>query len=202
VRAACIAFAAAVVGLLCLPLLFTGGGPPAPPRGTDLCPVPGGRLAVALATIRTVESGGNYTARAAGSSASGAYQFIDTTWAGYGGYPEAWMAPPAIQDAKAAINVSAVLAGQHGDVTAVPVVWYIGHLPPPDSTEWDTVPSPEAGNVLTPRQYQAKWMAVYDAFAGTAPPPTGGTEPVGTGCGATAATTTTTLALASRPARK
>ena len=48
------------------------------------------------------ESGGNYLAENAYSTASGAYQIIDGTWAGYGGYSHASHAPPAVQDAKAA----------------------------------------------------------------------------------------------------
>ncbi len=194
-KSACVCLAVLVVGLLCLPLLLAGGSA-APPATSSPCPVQvsGGKLAVVLATIRTLESGGNYTARAAGSSASGAYQFIDTTWAGYGGYAEAWLAPPEVQDAKAAKNVSAVLAGTHGDVTAVPVVWYIGHLPPPGSPEWDSVPYPSAGNVLTPREYQTRWMAIFNRLSGETPTPNAdGTA--NTGCdrsGATSTTTTTT----------
>ena len=48
------------------------------------------------------ESGGNYRAENPVSTASGAYQITDGTWAGYGGYSHASYAPPAVQDAKAA----------------------------------------------------------------------------------------------------
>lgn len=48
------------------------------------------------------ESGGNYDAENAVSTASGAYQIVDGTWAGFGGYSHASDAPPAVQDAKAA----------------------------------------------------------------------------------------------------
>ncbi len=123
-----------------------------------------------LATIRQLESGGDYTARAAGSSASGAYQFIDPTWANYGGYPHAYLAPPAVQDAKATEHVAAVLAANNNDVSLVPVSWYLGHVPAPGSAEWDTIPYPEAGNRLTPRQYQSKWMTAYRTHTGEAPP--------------------------------
>lgn len=131
-----------------------------------------------LATIRTRESGGDYQARATGSSASGAYQFLDSTWAGYSGYPAAWLAPPAVQDTRAATWVTSILTSSGGDVTAVPPSWYVGHVPTVGSNEWDTIP---AGNVFTPRQYTDQWLATYNAIA-TSPTPTptsaGGPDPV------------------------
>jgi hypothetical protein len=121
----------------------------------------GGPVEAIEATIRQIESGDDYTARSSGSSASGAYQFIDQSWANYGGYPRAYLAPPAVQDAKAAEYIATVLAANGEDVSVVPVAWYIGHVPAAGSTEWDIVPAPGAGNRLTPREYQAKWMDVY-----------------------------------------
>ncbi len=117
----------------------------APAIPADLGPI--------LATIRQMESGGDYTAQAKGSTASGAYQFIDSTWGGYGGYRRALDAPPPVQDAKAVEMVTAILARNGGDVSAIPVTWYIGHVPRGD--EYDRVPRPDAGNRLTPREYQA-----------------------------------------------
>lgn len=69
-----------------------------------------------LACVRAHESAtsGGYRAQNPRSSASGAYQFIDSTWrtqsarAGYGGYSRAIHAPPYVQDAVAAYTV------QHG----------------------------------------------------------------------------------------
>ena len=148
-----------VVGLLVFPALFATGDP-APLS----CGAPGAAAAV-LSTIRTLESGGDYTARAPGSSASGAYQFVDTTWNGYGGFPQAWQAPPETQDAKASEMVTAILDAHDGDLAAIPVVWYIGSLPAPTSPVWDTIPAAGAGNRLTPREYQQRWLAEFERQA-------------------------------------
>lgn len=56
------------------------------------------------AAIRSVESGGNYRAQGVQTRygrATGAYQFIDSTWGKYAGYAHASDAPPEIQDRKA-----------------------------------------------------------------------------------------------------
>ena len=156
-----VAPAMALAGLLLITALLGGGGVVHPSCAGQTVVVFDGELDQVLLTIRTIESGNSYTAQAAGSSASGAYQFINSTWGNYGGYPEAWQAPPDTQDAKAAEWASIILQNHNGDVSVVPVVWYIGHLPGPGSAEWDTVPVPDAGNVLTPREYQTKWLGVY-----------------------------------------
>jgi len=60
-----------------------------------------------LVAIRACESGGgvygrgSYTAQNPVSTASGAYQFLDTTWGGRGGYAKARYAPIRVQDQKA-----------------------------------------------------------------------------------------------------
>lgn len=155
---------AGVLLMSMLPVLFLAAGSPG---GT--CTSPGEvSIAAIAATIRHLESGDDYAARAPGSSASGAYQFLDSSWGGYGGYARAYLAPPAVQDAKATEHITGILAANNNDPAAVPVTWYIGHVPPPGSSEWDTVPSPGAGNRLTPREYQKKWMEVYrQKLAGT-----------------------------------
>jgi hypothetical protein len=152
---------AVIGGLLTLATLPALIAPKAGSPDSECGATIGGPTEVTQATIRQLESGGDYTARASGSSASGAYGFLDSSWAAYGGYPRAYLAPPAVQDAKATEYIASVLAANDNDVTAVPVQWYIGHVPPPGSTEWDTVPAPGAGNRLTPREYQNKWMEVY-----------------------------------------
>ena len=155
-----IPLAVASATLLVIPVLFGGGDTPTPG-----CVGTAGLPAV-LATIRTIESGGDYTVRNSGSTASGAYQFLDSTWNGYGGYPRAWLAPPAVQDAKAAENVTGILDGHGNDVSTVPPVWYIGYVPAAGSPDWDTVPYPSAGNVLSPREYQTRWLTEYGRQTG------------------------------------
>lgn len=60
-----------------------------------------------LACVRHAESRGDYQAQNSRSTASGAYQFLDSTWAtvsvqaGHGGYAKARHAPPQVQDAVA-----------------------------------------------------------------------------------------------------
>ena len=51
--------------------------------------------------VKARESGGDYTAQNPMSSASGAWQFLDSTWDNYDGYARAADAPWWIQDARA-----------------------------------------------------------------------------------------------------
>ena len=77
---------------------------PEPPAHTP----PGGFLAC----VRRHESGGNYQAENPVSTASGAYQFLDSTWrtmsarAGHSGWGHAASAPPWVQDAVAIYTVN------------------------------------------------------------------------------------------------
>lgn len=51
--------------------------------------------------LRQEESGGQYHLPPNRAGASGAYQFLDSTWGNYGGYASAYLAPPDVQDARA-----------------------------------------------------------------------------------------------------
>lgn len=131
------------------------------------------QLELVLLTIRTIESGGRYDIGTNAGGASGAYQFVDSTWQNYAGYPSAYLAPPEVQDARAREDVQGVLDRYGPDVANVPVFWYLpAALNNP--TLMDIVPRPDIGNLLTPRQYQAKWLAKYNELAaGAQPCPTG-----------------------------
>jgi hypothetical protein len=118
-----------------------------------------------LATIRFMESRGNYLAPPNRGNASGAYQFIASTWAGYGGYSHAYLAPPVVQDERATFDVNRFLFQWHNDVSMIPVMWYFP-LAATDPTQLDVVPKPWAGNVLTVREYQQRWLAVFSFISG------------------------------------
>jgi murein DD-endopeptidase MepM/ murein hydrolase activator NlpD len=164
---------------------------PAPDPGTDitLVPVPtaaageqlaasvydtvyanGLPLGTAMATSRFLESGNNYQARAAKASASGAYQIIDQFWNNYGGYPRAYLAPPAVQDQFAYEQFVEILKRNGNNLAAIPVAWYYpAALRNP--ALMDVVPMPEAGNRLTISEYQTKWLAKFFELLEQGSPP-------------------------------
>jgi hypothetical protein len=112
--AACLAVGAGTLGLVLVPVLALAGGNA---QTSDLCGIPAD-LGAALATIRQLESGNDYTAQAAAASASGAYQFLDSswrTWSARAGYSDlyAHAALPHVQDAAAAAYVQAILDQWH-----------------------------------------------------------------------------------------
>ncbi len=137
--------------ILAIPVVIGGNGSSSA-AGCD-------QLAVILATIRTIESGGNYSAAPNQGGASGAYQYIDSTWNNYQGYPAAYPAPAEIQDARAASDVQTILA-TYRDVVYIPIIWYWPRAAH-DPSQLDVVPMSGAGNTLTVRQYQQPWLATY-----------------------------------------
>lgn len=64
-------------------------------------PLPDWQIPATLRRIRECESGGDYSAQNSSSTASGAYQYLDSTWGGHMGYARAMFAPPRIQDKRA-----------------------------------------------------------------------------------------------------
>lgn len=142
---------------------------PTPPAGVPPTalgvPMPK-QISDILLTIRLMESGDRYDARPNRGGASGAYQYIDSTWANYGGYPSAYLAPPWVQDERAAMHVQAILDRYNGDVSMVPVIWY---YPPAASNPelMDQVPKPHLGNKLTVREYQMRWLDMLEYVVGS-----------------------------------
>lgn len=121
-----------------------------------------------LQTIRHRESRNNYTIQSKSSTASGAYQFIDSTWRSLTKkynigteFPRAFQAPPDVQDAVADKYVSEILSQNNNDVSKVPLVWYTGNARGQISQS-----ALAANNGLTPQKYQADWLAAYAKFGG------------------------------------
>lgn len=121
-----------------------------------------------LETIKGKESGGDYRVQNKKGSASGGYQFIDSTWKSlsskYGvgtEYKSAKEAPSEVQDAVAAKYIQEILADNNNDVTKVPLVWYTGNAAGEMSEKAIAV-----NNGLTADRYQADWMRKYNANSG------------------------------------
>lgn len=112
-------------------------------------------IAHVLHTICTVESGCNYKAQNPHSTASGAYQFTDATWARYGGYTHAKDAPPAVQDAKATSYVKRILLVHGSSVWWVPAIWYAGWSGA-STHPWSY--KPQGGQAIS--EYVNHWLGV------------------------------------------
>jgi hypothetical protein len=131
-----------------------------------------------LATIRQMESGGNYTVvTRGGSDACGAYQYITSTWqsmlhrtinAGWlpkntPMYSRACQAPPNVQDAVARYDVTSFLGSVGDNVSLVPLHWYY----PAAISSWPAMANyTPPGNSISLGAYQNKWMSVYQSKAG------------------------------------
>jgi len=137
--------------------------PTAPPTGLGIeIPEDLGHI---LLTIRTLESGGRYDTPPNKGRASGAYQFITSTWNNHRGYPHAYLAPREVQDERALADVRSILWTWKGDVSMVPVIWYYPKAAK-DPALMDQVPLPQFGNRLTVREYQRRWLEVLAFITG------------------------------------
>ena len=88
--------------------------------------------------MRKNESSGNYTAlnrQDPGNTASGAYQYTDSTWNGYGGYAKAMLAPKEVQDRKFAEDMHARYLKFGGDPFRVIAAHYLP-IAANKPTEW------------------------------------------------------------------
>lgn len=167
----------------------SGGGPipgstPAQPLSTPASATPitsaggnQGDLNSFLSAIKQHESGGNYRAYNAGGGASGAYQFIQSTWAseanaaGYGQYANgpAGAAPPAVQDAVAA-HMGQSYYDQYGDWNKAAQAWYM-----PADVGKNVVPDPQAGNTESVTDYGNQIVSLMGQQQKT--PAWGGADP-------------------------
>ena len=139
------------------------------PDATAATPPVTGTTAQILSTIRARESRGDYQAQSKTSTASGAYQFIDSTWRGVTRkfnigteYQRAVEAPPAVQDAVAAAYINDILRANNNRVEVVPLVWYTGNA---QGRMSDVALAANRG--LTAETYQRDWMATFAAQGGS-----------------------------------
>lgn len=170
-----------------------GGQAPAP-DATATLPTASGDLPgdmdmeKVLAAIRNIESGspaGNYQLRNQWGAA-GAYQFLAGTWGGHGGYSEAHLAPPGVQDERAREHVRELLVALDGPWDrVVSLGWYLGPgasgarpfmTMPLDDSRWD---EPRDGYGTTARQYLEKFQEGYGGISGSVTPSYAGAG----GCG-------------------
>ena len=108
-----------------------------------------------LGAVKQHESGGNYGAYNAAGGASGAYQYIQSTWssmardAGFTQYANgpASAAPPDVQDAVAKYNAEQ-LYKQSGSWKTAAESWYYPAWAQ-DPSKQNSVPYPSAGNTMT-----------------------------------------------------
>ena len=91
--------------------------------------------------IGGAESGNNYAAQNKKSTASGRYQYIDSTWGGYEGYNRAADAPPEVQDAKMMEDLQKRFAQYGGDIDKVIVAHYYPAWAN-NSEKWGQSPTP------------------------------------------------------------
>lgn len=146
-----------------------------------------------LNAIKAHESGGNYQAYNSAGGASGAYQYIQSTWSSYAkaaGYAQyangpASQAPPQVQDAVARYNATELFNQSHSWKTAAESWYYPAWAN--DPTKQNSVPYPSAGNTLTIGDYGNQIVGKMGIGSGTAPLSSSDAPAYGTGGGASQA---------------
>lgn len=109
--------------------------------------------------IKQKESTNNYQAinrQRKGNTASGAYQYTDATWNGYGGYPKAALAPPEVQDRRFKEDIMHRLQVFGGDPYKAIAAHYLPALAN-DPTKWDK-PFKVHGRVVKPVLSYVKYV--------------------------------------------
>jgi hypothetical protein len=108
-----------------MPSLSFATSPVPSPANTNLQSASTSDIDKFMAAIRAHESGGDYRAYNSIYGASGAYQFLDSTWGNYAGYSSARDAPPSVQDDYARRLMTDYYAqfGNWGDVAGA---WFAG----------------------------------------------------------------------------
>jgi hypothetical protein len=169
-----------------------------------------------LATIKTVESGNNYTSLTHGTGgASGAYQYEPQTWtamvqraiaAGYAPqsatqYSYAAAAPKQIQDAVAAYDVATFLQSVNWNVSEVPLHWYY----PAAISNPGLLSYTPPGNSISIGDYQKHWLDVFHTGGGKGGGITGAiagaiSGPIGSGVGTAVGVVSSITKIAEAPA--
>lgn len=124
------------------------------PKGNSAPPVVGRDIGLDDLTkiLRQRESSGNYTAlnkERPGNTASGAYQYTDSTWNGYGGYAKAMLAPPEVQDRRFAEDLSRRFKRYGGDPFKMIAEHYLPALAS-DPGRWTQPYKTRNGQVVKP----------------------------------------------------
>ena len=134
--------------------------------------------------IKMQESKGDYQADNPTSTAAGAYQYIDGTWDGYGGYQSAGDAPPEVQDAKMREDTQAAF-DRLGDWERVIASHFSGeNFQEGPKSDWDRVPGYASNQNPSVREYVD---GVLGHIQEADPPEFGGAAPTITTVAAVAA---------------
>lgn len=118
------------------------------PQGAEGQAPAAGDLGKFMAALKQVESGGNYKAKGPQTKygqATGGYQWLDSTWAGHGGFKRAADAPPEVQEARALSDFQGLVKKYGGDMRKVAMAWHGG----PNTKLWGPKTQSYANKVMS-----------------------------------------------------